>query len=152
LILPLPAVIIAVAGGTFMPFFKNQRPTAGNGEDDDSTTLIDRDVTLIGDIVSEENIRLRGRVEGNVLTSGSVVVEPPGSVRGDITAENLIVEGSIEGKVVVARKFELRPTGRMRGDIRASVVAIAEESFLQGKVLATEKISTNVRKRRLEKT
>jgi cytoskeletal protein CcmA (bactofilin family) len=72
-------------------------------------------------------------------------------VRGDITAENLIVEGSIEGKVVVARKFELRPTGRMRGDIRASVVAIAEESFLQGKVLATEKISTNVRKRRPDK-
>jgi len=51
----------------------------------------------------------------------------------------------------VARKFELRPTGRMRGDIRASIVAIAEEAFLQGKVLATEKISTNHRKRRTEK-
>ncbi|HEV8701705.1 MAG TPA: polymer-forming cytoskeletal protein [Candidatus Polarisedimenticolia bacterium] len=134
-----------------MPSFKDQRPTAGHGDDAEDTTLIDRDVTLIGEIVSDENIRLRGRVEGNVLTSGSVVIEPQGSVRGDITAENLIVEGSIEGKVVVARKFELRPTGRMRGDIRASIVAIAEESFLQGKVLATEKISTNVKKRRLER-
>lgn len=135
-----------------MSFFKDQRPIAENHDDAGGMTLIDRDVTLIGEIVSEENIRLRGRVEGNVVTSGSVVIEPAGSVRGDITADNLIVEGSIEGKVVVARKFELRPTGRMRGDIRASVVAIAEESFLQGKVLATEKISTNVRKRRLEKS
>jgi cytoskeletal protein CcmA (bactofilin family) len=134
-----------------MPIFKDQGRTADNGDDAEGMTLIDRDVTLIGEIVSDENIRLRGRVEGNVLTSGSVVIEPQGSVRGDITAENLIVEGSIEGKVVVARKFELRPTGRMRGDIRASVVAIAEESFLQGKVLATEKISTNVKKRRLER-
>lgn len=134
-----------------MPIFKDQGRTAGYGDDAEGMTLIDRDVTLIGEIVSDENIRLRGRVEGNVLTSGSVVIEPQGSVRGDITAENLIVEGSIEGKVVVARKFELRPTGRMRGDIRASVVAIAEESFLQGKVLATEKISTNVKKRRLER-
>ena len=134
-----------------MPIFKDQGRTAGHGDDAEGMTLIDRDVTLIGEIVSDENIRLRGRVEGNVLTSGSVVIEPQGSVRGDITAENLIVEGSIEGKVVVARKFELRPTGRMRGDIRASVVAIAEESFLQGKVLATEKISTNVKKRRLER-
>jgi len=117
----------------------------------DGLTLIDGDVTLVGEIVSEENIRLRGRIEGNILTSGSVVIEPHGSVRGDITAENLIVEGSIEGKVIVARKFELRPTGRMRGDIRASVVAIAEEAFLQGKVLATEKISTNSRKRRPER-
>jgi cytoskeletal protein CcmA (bactofilin family) len=151
LILPLPAVIIATTWRTSVPNFKDQLPTAGNGDDAEDTTLIDRDVTLIGEIVSDENIRLRGRVEGNVLTSGSVVIEPQGSVRGDITAENLIVEGSIEGKVVVARKFELRPTGRMRGDIRASIVAIAEESFLQGKVLATEKISTNVKKRRLER-
>ena len=133
-----------------MPLFKDQRPTAGNGAAD-SMTLIDQDVTLVGEIVSEENIRLRGRIEGNVLTSGSVVIEPHGFVRGDITAENLIVEGSVEGRVVVARKFELRPTGRMRGDIRASVVAIAEEAFLQGKVLATEKISTNTRKRRLDR-
>ncbi len=135
-----------------MSFFKDQGPITEAGDDAGGMTLIDRDVTLIGEIISEENIRLRGRVEGNVMTSGSVVIEPQGSVRGDITADNLIVEGSIEGKVVVARKFELRPTGRMRGDIRASVVAIAEESFLQGKVLATEKISTNVRKRRLEKS
>ncbi len=132
-----------------MPHLKDGRSRSGSGGD--NLTLIDRDVTLVGEIVSEENIRLRGRMEGNILTSGSVVIEPHGSVRGDITAENLIVEGSIEGKVIVARKFELRPTGRMRGDIRASVVAIAEEAFLQGKVLATEKISTNSRKRRPER-
>ncbi len=133
-----------------MPLMKDPRTEPGSG-DTDGLTLIDRDVTLVGEIISEENIRLRGRIEGNVVTSGSVVIEPQGSVRGDITAENLIVEGSIEGKVVVARKFELRPTGRMRGDIRASVVAIAEEAFLQGKVLATEKISTNTRARRADR-
>ena len=105
----------------------------------------------MGEIVSEENIRVRGRVEGNVATSGSVIIEPQGAVVGDITARNLIVEGSIEGRVVVARKFELRPTGRMRGDIRAAIVAIAEDAFLQGKVLATEKISTNTQPRRIER-
>ncbi len=135
-----------------MPLFKDPKDRAiDDGGPDDRLTVVDRDITLVGEIVSEENIRLRGRVEGNVSTSGSVVVEPRASVRGDITAENLIVEGSVEGKVVVARKFELRPTGRMRGDIRASIVAIAEDAFLQGKVLATEKISTNVQKRRHER-
>ena len=147
---PAPADIIAVPRGKRLPLFKDTRTEQGL-EETDGLTLIDRDVTLVGEIVSEENIRLRGRVEGNVSTSGSVVIEPQGSVLGDITAENLIVEGSVEGKVVVARKFELRPTGRMRGDIRASVVAIAEDAFLQGKVLATEKISTNVQRRRIER-
>ena len=134
-----------------MPLFRDHRRTTGTADLDDNLTLVDVDLTLIGDLVSEDNIRLRGRVEGNVLTSGSVVVEPSGTVLGDITAENLIVEGNVEGKVVIARKFELRPTGRMRGDIKASVVAIAEEAFLQGRVLATEKISTNTQRRRSER-
>jgi cytoskeletal protein CcmA (bactofilin family) len=135
-----------------MPLFKERRdrPEIDDARGD-GTTLVDRDITLVGEIVSEENIRVRGRIEGNVSTSGSVVIEPRATVRGDITAENLIVEGSVEGKVVVARKFELRPTGRMRGDIRASVVAIAEDAFLQGKVLATEKISTHTQGRRLDR-
>jgi cytoskeletal protein CcmA (bactofilin family) len=114
-------------------------------------TVIDEGITLVGDIVSEENIRVRGRIEGNVATSGSVVIEPKATVLGEITAENLILEGSLEGRVTVARKFELRPTGRMRGDIRAAVVAIAEEGFLQGKVLATERISTTQQQRRAER-
>jgi len=105
-------------------------------------TVVEAGITLEGDIVSEENVRVRGRIEGNVATSGSVVIEPQGAVRGEVTAENLILEGELEGCATVARKFELRPTGRMRGDIRAAVVAIAEEAFLQGKVLATERIST----------
>ena len=133
-----------------MPLFRD-RPFPSDAGPGHGTTLIDEDITLVGEIVSEENIRLRGRVEGNVSTSGSMVIEPNGAVMGDITAENLIVEGSVEGKVVVARKFELRPTGRMRGDIRASIVAIAEDAFLQGKVLATEKISTNVQRRHLDR-
>lgn len=135
-----------------MPLFKDRHAHPTNRDVEDAgLTLVDEDIVVVGEIVSEENIRLRGRVEGNVSTSGSIVIEPQGSVRGDITAENLILEGSVEGKVVVARKFELRPTGRMRGDIRASVVAIAEDAFLQGKVLATEKISTNVQKQRTDR-
>jgi cytoskeletal protein CcmA (bactofilin family) len=136
-----------------LPLFKDRRAVLpGDPSRAGGFSLIDEDITIVGEIVSEENLRLRGRVEGNVSTSGSIVIEPRGSVRGDITAENLIVEGSVEGRAVVARKFELRPTGRMRGDIRASIVAIAEDAFLQGKVLATEKISTNVRKRHLERS
>lgn len=105
-------------------------------------TVLEEGLTFVGDIVSEESIRVRGRIEGNIATSGSVVIEPKGAVTGEVTAENLILEGALEGRVTVARKFELRPTGRMRGDIRAAVVAIAEEAFLQGKVLATERVTT----------
>jgi cytoskeletal protein CcmA (bactofilin family) len=108
----------------------------------EESTLIGPELVLKGELVSEENIHLRGRVEGNISTSGSLFIESTGHVKGDITAENVVVEGSIEGTVIAAQKFELRPSGRIQGDIRASVVAIAENSFLRGRVLATERVST----------
>ena len=116
-------------------------------------TLIGPDLILSGELVSEENIRVRGSVEGNISTSGSLFVEPSGHVKGDITAENVVVEGSVEGTVIAAQKFELRPAGRIQGDIRASVVSIAEDSFQRGRVLATERVYTHMTavKRRLER-
>ena len=118
-----------------------------------SATVIGSDHILSGELVSEENILVRGRVEGNISTSGSLFVEPSGYVKGDITAENVVVEGSVEGTVIVAQKFELRPAGRIQGDIRASVVSIAEDSFLRGRVLATERVSTQLTavRRRVER-
>ena len=110
--------------------------------------MIDRAMTLVGQIIADEDVCVRGRIEGNISSSGLVVIEPHGSVLGDITAENLTVGGEVVGAVVVARRFELQASGRMRGDIRAAVVSISEDAFLQGRVLATEKISTNVRPRR----
>ncbi|MCI0410742.1 MAG: polymer-forming cytoskeletal protein [Acidobacteria bacterium] len=115
-----------------------------------AATVIGPELVLCGELVSEENIRVRGRMEGNISTSGSLVVEPSGYVKGDITAENVVVEGIVEGTVIAALKFELRPAGRMQGDIRASVVSIAEDSFLRGRVLATERVSTQM-KRRVER-
>jgi cytoskeletal protein CcmA (bactofilin family) len=120
----------------------------------EEATLIGPEMVLKGELVSEENIRLQGRVEGNISTSGSLLIEPTGQVKGDITAENVIVEGSVEGTVIAAQKFELRTSGRIQGDIRASVVAIAENSFLRGRVLATERVSTQATpalRRRLER-
>jgi len=119
----------------------------------DIGTLVGPDLILSGELVSEENIRVQGRVEGNISTSGSLLVDPTGFVKGDITAENVVVEGGVEGTVIAAMKFELKPSGRMQGDIRASVVSIAEDSFLRGRVLATERVSTQVTplKRRAER-
>jgi len=120
----------------------------------EEATLIGPEMVFAGELVSEENIHLRGRVEGNISTSGSLFIEATGHVKGDITAENVVVEGSVEGTVIAAQKFELRPSGRIQGDIRASVVAIAENSFLRGRVLATERVSTQatpIARRRLER-
>lgn len=80
----------------------------------EEATLIGPELMLTGELVSEENIYLRGRVEGNISTSGSLFVEPTGHVKGDITAENVVVEGSVEGTVIAAMKFDFVPPAASR--------------------------------------
>ena len=105
-------------------------------------TAIGPGLVLVGNLVSEENIRLQGQVEGNISTTGSLHIEATGRVKGDIVAENVVVEGSIEGSVIAAEKFDLRSSGRILGNVRATVVAIADNSFLRGRILATERIAS----------
>lgn len=134
-----------------MSLLRNRKRSAKTPPAERGVTVVDRGITLVGQIVSDEDVCVRGRVEGNVSSSGLVVIEPGGSIQGDITAENLSVGGEVIGAVVVARRFELCARGRLQGDIRAAIVSISEDAFLQGRVLATEKISTNVKPRRSPK-
>jgi len=134
-----------------MPLLRNRQPPPNSRVKERGITIVDCGMTLVGQVVSDEDVCVRGRIEGNVSSSGLVVIEPGAAVIGDITAENLSVGGEVVGSVVVARRFELCARGRLRGDIRAAVVSISEDAFLQGRVLATEKISTNVRPRRSAK-
>ncbi len=113
--------------------------------EDRAATIIDKGLHFRGDLVSDEDITVRGRFTGNIATSGCLRVEPGGFVHGDVTASDVILEGSIQGSVTVAGQFDLRRPGRMLGDVKASVVTIAARAFLRGKVLATEKMSAQGR-------
>ncbi|MBI4161511.1 MAG: polymer-forming cytoskeletal protein [Acidobacteria bacterium] len=107
-------------------------------------TWIGRGLHLQGDLIAEDDVTIAGEFTGNIACGGCVTVEAGGSVRGDITAANLVLEGSLEGSAIVAERFDLRAPGRMLGDVKASVVRIAERTFLRGRVLATVRMSTEI--------
>jgi cytoskeletal protein CcmA (bactofilin family) len=103
---------------------------------------------VVGELYSEETVRVAGRVQGRLSSSALVVVEKTGTVKGEVEGQDVIVEGSVEGNVYASRKFELRLTGRVRGDVSAPAVAIADGSFLHGKVLALEREPVRFREKR----
>ncbi len=111
-------------------------------------TLIQPPLVIVGNVYSEENVRVAGRVQGNVASAALVMVEKTGTVKGEVTGLDVIVEGSVEGNVFASRKFELRLTGRVRGDVQAPSIAIADGSFLHGKVLALEQDPIRFREKR----
>jgi len=111
-------------------------------------TLIQPPLQVIGDILSDETVRVAGLVQGNVASSALVVVEKTGTVKGEVVGQDVIVEGTVDGNVRAVRKFELRLTGRVRGNVQAPSIAIADGSFLHGKVVALESDPIRFREKR----
>ena len=88
--------------------------------------------TLTGKIETESDFRLDGRVEGEVICKGKIVVGPKGCVKGNITTVNAEIFGIIEGSVRVRERLVLKSTAEIKGDIYIQTLEIEPGAKLNG--------------------
>lgn len=72
---------------------------------------------IIGTIVSEAGIRIDGEVEGDVKTSGKVVLGATGVINGTLICVSADFEGTFKGKLTVEEMLTLRSTSQVEGDV-----------------------------------
>ncbi len=99
-------------------------------------TLLGRDATFEGVLSFRGQVRIEGRVKGDVLAQGTLRIEPGGSVEGRVEVDELIVSGVLHGEVVARRRVELRATARVRGTVRTPALALADGCLLDGRCAA----------------
>ena len=64
--------------------------------ENDNITLLAKGVLLRGEIRVEGTVRIDGRLEGDLHTTGTVVIGEDGIVQGTITAGTIISSGKIK--------------------------------------------------------
>ncbi len=100
----------------------------------DIETIIGRDTVITGSLESSNNIRIDGKVEGNVTaSSGDVIIGDSGSVNGDIKASNLTVAGSVTGNVDCDGNLGILASGQLVGDVRVRSLNIADGGIFRGR-------------------
>lgn len=60
--------------------------------------------TIKGNIITETDFRLDGKVEGDISCNGKIVIGPKGSVTGNIVSENAEILGEVDGSGKSKRK------------------------------------------------
>jgi cytoskeletal protein CcmA (bactofilin family) len=96
-------------------------------------------ITIRGEVTGEEDLVIKGRVEGSVdLKQNSVTVGPEGTVKGDISGRVVTVEGSVEGDIGADEQVVLRGTARVQGDLSAPRVMLEDGAHFRGGVDMTE--------------
>ena len=88
--------------------------------------------TVKGNVNTETDFRLDGKVEGDVSCNGKIVIGPKGCVTGNIKAINAEILGEVEGSVQVSAKLSLKATAVIKGDIYAQSLEIEPNAQFNG--------------------
>ncbi len=98
------------------------------------TSVIGKSMKLKGNISSDEEILIEGKVEGTIKMKHNVVVGKSGKVKADISAREIIIEGEVNGNVHGLVKVEIMPGGILNGDIISEKVVLAEGAKFKGSI------------------
>ncbi len=93
-------------------------------------SIISRGLTITGNLVSDGELQIDGRVEGDIHCV-SLVVGLSGEVIGEVYASSMRLHGQLTGQVRADSVF-LAATARMVGDVHHQSLAIEPGAFLQG--------------------
>lgn len=97
-----------------------------------STNTIGKGTTLQGNIEAYGNIRVEGKVVGNLTTKSKVVLGQSSIVDGDIVAQNGEIEGEVKGKIQVSEILTLKPTAVVHGDIVTNKLIVESGAKFNG--------------------
>lgn len=99
---------------------------------DDFATVIGADAQFKGELTFQDGVRIDGRFEGSITTSGKVFVSKNGHVKAELKASSLALEGKLEGNVTADDRVEIRATGQMIGDVKATKLLVVEGATFVG--------------------
>lgn len=99
------------------------------------STSIGRTVTIKGEIRSEEDLLIDGRVEGRLdVGRNRLVVGPNGEVRAAIGAREVDVHGVVNGNVEATDRIILRKNSKLVGDLKMASVVIEDGAYFKGSI------------------
>ena len=100
--------------------------------DYENFTLLAKDVEFKGVVNFEGTVRVDGRVEGEIHTTGMLIVGEHAVIKGVVSAGVLMNSGKINGTITAVEKIQILKPGVLVGDIRTPMIAIEEGSHFHG--------------------
>lgn len=86
--------------------------------------IIGKSTEIIGDINSQGDFRIDGKVEGNIKTSGKLIVGKEGYISGTIVCTNADIEGTVSGKLTCSGTLSLKSTAVIDGEVYLEKLAV----------------------------
>lgn len=87
---------------------------------------------IIGDLSSKTDIRIDGKLEGNLRSEARVVVGENALIVGNIYCRSITIAGKIEGSIKAQEQLHIQKSGTVVGDITTGKLIIEDGALFNG--------------------
>jgi len=100
----------------------------------DKETVIGPETRISGEVRGDEDLIVRGRIDGRVQLTQTLTVEKGATVQADVDVRNLIIAGTVVGAIVASESVKLTSTARVVGDLASPRVMMEAGAAYRGRV------------------
>ncbi|MEO5657151.1 MAG: polymer-forming cytoskeletal protein [Nitrospiria bacterium] len=97
----------------------DKRPTS-----DEIIAFLGKGTRFKGVVTYEGTVRIDGHVEGEIISSGTLVVGEGAVIDAEVSVGSLVCGGQITGNVIATEKVQLLAPAQVTGSIKAPVLLI----------------------------
>ena len=98
-------------------------------------TTIGASLLIVGEISSQEDITIHGRVKGQIrMEEGSLLFTPESNVDAEVEGTRVTIQGTLAGSVAAAGRIELTPTADVSGMLTSCAVVMHDGATFNGMI------------------
>jgi cytoskeletal protein CcmA (bactofilin family) len=96
---------------------------------------VPKEMVINGSFLAETSGQISGRVNGDILVKGRIVILKEGIVNGDISADELVVYGRLTGDVRSCSKMVIHSGAVVSGNITATEIHTDKDAIIEGLIV-----------------
>ena len=108
-------------------------------EDEDFDTILSTDIDFSGVLNFEKPFLIRGRLSGEIIARGILVVDEEAVVEANIRGTKVVIKGSVKGDVTASEKVEVMITGKLVGNVMAPEIFMETGCVFNGRCTMAER-------------
>ena len=97
-----------------------------------NSNIIGKGTTLTGDVETYGNLRVEGKIKGNVKSKSKIAFGQSSEVEGNVIAQNAEIAGHVSGTVEISETLVLKASSVIDGDIISDKLIVESGAVFNG--------------------
>lgn len=112
--------------------FQKKKNNLQNEQKAGSINIVGEGTEITGNLTTKGDIRIDGKIQGDVISQAKVVVGASGEVIGNIYAYSAELSGAVSGNITVGENLFLKMTAKVNGNILSNKLVIENGADFNG--------------------